>query len=72
LEQAAGGIGASEVESVFHPFSPGGLSGSIVIAKSHDTLHTWPKIGYAVIEAFGRNHRFHRRQALQGELRCTG
>ena len=37
---------------MFHPFSPDGLSGAIVIAKSHDTLHTWPKIGYAAVEAF--------------------
>jgi S-adenosylmethionine decarboxylase len=38
------GAGWREVESVFHPFSPGGLSGAIVIAKSHDTLHLWPEI----------------------------
>ena len=51
LEQAVGHAGASEVESLFHLFSPGGLSRTIVIAESNDTLHTWPEIDYAAKEA---------------------
>ena len=44
--------GATIVESVFHEFSPGGLSGVVVIAESHVTIHTWPEHRYAAIDAF--------------------
>jgi len=52
IRAAVRDAGATVVESLFHAFSPNGLSGVIVIAESHVTLHTWPDKGYAAIDAF--------------------
>ena len=52
LVRAVRKAGATIVDSIFHDFSPGGLSGVIVIAESHVTIHTWPEHGYAAVDAF--------------------
>lgn len=36
----------------FHQFSPQGVSGAVVIAESHLTIHTWPEDGYAAVDFF--------------------
>jgi len=43
---------ATIVESVFHTFSPWGVSGVIVIEESHLAIHTWPEYGYAAVDLF--------------------
>ncbi|MGJ8640466.1 MAG: adenosylmethionine decarboxylase [Opitutaceae bacterium] len=52
LVSAAEAAGAHVVETVFHQFSPHGLSGVVVIAESHITVHTWPEYGYAAVDVF--------------------
>jgi S-adenosylmethionine decarboxylase len=52
LVNAAQAAGAHVVETVFHQFSPHGLSGVVVIAESHITVHTWPEHGYAAVDVF--------------------
>ncbi len=47
--RAAGG---TIVNETFHTFSPHGVSGVIVIAESHVTIHTWPEFGYAAVDVF--------------------
>ncbi len=42
--------GGTIVESVFHAFSPWGVSGVVVITESHVTIHTWPEHGYAAVD----------------------
>lgn len=44
--------GATLVTENFHHFSPYGVSGVIVIAESHLTIHTWPEYGYAAVDLF--------------------
>jgi S-adenosylmethionine decarboxylase len=44
--------GGTYVTDVFHHFSPHGVSGVIVIAESHVTIHTWPEHGYAAADVF--------------------
>jgi len=36
----------------FHRFAPNGVSGVIVIAESHISIHTWPEVGYAAIDIY--------------------
>ncbi|MEO0138565.1 MAG: adenosylmethionine decarboxylase [candidate division WOR-3 bacterium] len=36
----------------FHRFPPNGVSGVIVIAESHISIHTWPEVGYAAIDIY--------------------
>ena len=49
---AAGTVGATVVGETFHRFAPQGVSGAVVIAESHLSLHTWPENGYAAIDIF--------------------
>ena len=44
--------GATIVKSVFHRYNPQGISGVVVIAESHISIHTWPEYGYAAVDFF--------------------
>ena len=44
--------GGTIVKSVFHNFSPYGVSGVIIITESHVTIHTWPEHAYAAVDIF--------------------
>lgn len=52
MKQAAVFAGASIVGTVFHPFSPQGVSGVVVIEESHLSIHTWPEHGYAAVDFY--------------------
>ena len=49
---AAQKAGATVLEQYFHQFSPQGVSGAVIIAESHLSLHTWPEYGYAAVDIF--------------------
>lgn len=44
--------GATIVRSVFHRYAPQGVSGVVVIAESHMSIHTWPEYNYAAVDFF--------------------
>jgi len=50
--EAAEKAKATIVKSVFHKFSPHGVSGVVVIAESHIAIHSWPEYGYAAVDIF--------------------
>ena len=50
--QAAIDCGAEVLGESFHRFSPQGVSGVVVIAESHISIHTWPEYGYAAVDVF--------------------
>ena len=50
--RAVRSAGGTIVNDTFHTFNPHGVSGVIVIAESHVTLHTWPEFGYAAVDVF--------------------
>ena len=52
IKEAAVKCGATVVETVIHHFSPHGVSGVVVIAESHLTIHTWPEYRYAAVDLF--------------------
>ncbi|MBI2252506.1 MAG: S-adenosylmethionine decarboxylase proenzyme [Armatimonadetes bacterium] len=39
-------------EVIFHKFAPQGISGVIVIAESHLSIHTWPEYNYAAVDIY--------------------
>jgi S-adenosylmethionine decarboxylase len=43
---------ATIVDVSFHEFNPFGISGVVVIAESHLTIHTWPEYDYAAVDIF--------------------
>ncbi|MBF0509253.1 MAG: S-adenosylmethionine decarboxylase proenzyme [Deltaproteobacteria bacterium] len=44
--------GASIIKPYFHKFSPHGISGMVIIAESHFSIHTWPEYGYCAVDIF--------------------
>jgi len=43
---------ATIVDISFHEFNPFGISGMVVIAESHLSIHTWPEYSYAAVDIF--------------------
>ncbi len=53
LLDGARNAGATILHSYMHPFGPDmGVSGVVVLAESHISIHTWPERGYAAIDIF--------------------
>ncbi len=52
LVEAARRARATIVDVVFHEFNPFGISGVVVIAESHLSIHTWPEYRYAAVDIF--------------------
>jgi S-adenosylmethionine decarboxylase len=52
LVEAAKRAHATIVDVVFHEFNPFGISGVVVIAESHLSIHTWPEYRYAAVDIF--------------------
>lgn len=53
LREAAIETGATILHGHFHHFSPnGGVSGVLVLAESHVSIHTWPERDYAALDIF--------------------
>lgn len=50
--EAAKQANATVIKSVFHKFSPVGVSGVVVISESHLSIHTWPELGYCAIDIY--------------------
>lgn len=42
----------NQVGETFHQFKPFGVTGVILLAESHISIHTWPEKGYAAIDVF--------------------
>jgi S-adenosylmethionine decarboxylase len=50
---AALAANATVLHSHFHHFSPnGGVSGVVVLAESHISIHTWPERDFAAVDIF--------------------
>jgi S-adenosylmethionine decarboxylase len=52
MVKAAIDCGAVVLGDSFHRFSPQGVSGVVIIAESHLSIHTWPEYGYAAVDIF--------------------
>jgi S-adenosylmethionine decarboxylase len=49
---AAKEANAEVLKVAFHRFQPQGVSGVVVIAESHLSIHTWPETGYAAVDFY--------------------
>ena len=52
MVSAAKDAKATIVDVSFHEFNPFGISGVVVMAESHLTIHTWPEYDYAAVDIF--------------------
>ncbi len=53
LRHSAQAAGAQILFSHFHSFGAGqGITGVVLLAESHITIHTWPEFGFAAADIF--------------------
>ena len=52
MKEAVVHAGATIVSSSFNRFNPFGISGVVIIAESHLSIHTWPEYEYAAVDLF--------------------
>jgi S-adenosylmethionine decarboxylase len=52
LSDVARLIGATVIKDSFYQFSPQGISGVVIIAESHLSIHTWPEYAFAAVDVF--------------------
>jgi len=81
LYAAARAAGAQVLAGHFHHFGPGqGVTGVLLLAESHISIHSWPEHGYAAVDLFLCGHAAHqaalavlqqRLQVGRTEQRCV-
>ncbi len=50
-------VGLTAIAHVFHAFGDdGGVTGMVVLAESHLSLHTWPEDGYVTLDVYVCNY----------------
>jgi len=52
LSRSALAANATILQSRFHHFAPGGVTGVLVLAESHISVHTWPEHDFAAVDIF--------------------
>lgn len=53
LRAAAHAAGATVLHAHLHVFTPqGGITGVLLLAESHITIHTWPERSFAAVDVF--------------------
>ena len=52
LREAAAVAGARVLEARFHDFGNGGVTGVLLLAESHVSVHTWPEKSFAALDIF--------------------
>ena len=73
LRDAAEAADATILHSHFHHFGPnGGVSGVLVLAESHISIHTWPERDFAAVDIFmcGACDPYHSLPVLKERVRA--
>lgn len=52
LTSAVKKAGMTIIDTKFHKFTPQGVSGVILLAESHLSVHTWPEFNYAAVDVY--------------------
>ncbi len=52
LRDAVAAAGVTPLHEHLHAFSPHGVTGVVVIAESHFSIHTWPEHQYVAVDLF--------------------
>ncbi len=56
---------ATIINSQFYQFEPHGITGLILLAESHISIHTWPEIEYAAVDVFTCGNRVVPEKAIE-------
>jgi S-adenosylmethionine decarboxylase len=52
LPEACRAAGGTVLGARFHQFEPEGVTGVVLLAESHASLHTWPEAGLLTLDVF--------------------
>ena len=52
MRLAVDAAGAQVISAKLHGFPGGGVTGVLLLAESHISVHTWPELGYAALDIF--------------------
>ena len=52
MVDACKATGATVLFAHLHPFEGGGVSGAIILAESHMSIHTWPENNFVALDIF--------------------
>jgi S-adenosylmethionine decarboxylase proenzyme len=72
MEKAARAAKVTVVQTAFHKFGDLGVSGVLVIAESHLSIHTWPEYRYAAVDVFTCGKRAKPERALRVLAKSLG
>ena len=65
-KQQVANAGLTAVGSLFHSFGEdGGVTGVVVLAESHLSIHTWPESGYVTLDVYVCNYTANNRPKAQ-------
>lgn len=62
--EAARAARVTVINQQFHAFSPQGVTGILLLAESHLSIHTWPELGYAAVDLFTCGDELAAREAV--------
>lgn len=62
---ACSAVGMQVVGDVFHQFAPAGVTGVVLLAESHLSVHTWPELHFAAVDVYVCD--FNHANAARGE-----
>lgn len=65
LREAAQTAGATVLSVHSHRFTPVGVTAFALLAESHISIHTWPELGYAAVDAFTCGRSMHTELAIE-------
>ena len=55
---------ATVVNSSFHRFGNGGVSGCVIVAESHICIHTWPEYNFMTVDVYTCGDHTHPEKAI--------
>ncbi len=65
-KRAVATAGLTTVGALFHSFGEGGgVTGVVVLAESHLSIHTWPEAGYVTLDVYVCNYTENNRPKAQ-------
>ena len=65
-KRAVADAGLTTVGALFHSFGEGaGVTGVVVLAESHLSIHTWPEAGYVTLDVYVCNYSTNNRPKAQ-------
>lgn len=72
MRKAAVDACATVMNASFHKFGPQGVSGVLVLAESHLSVHTWPEHGYAATDIYTCGDQCFPERAQESLARALG